>query len=79
MPKKTRDYKFKKDCSCGLCKPLPGHRYHPQYGFDLDAVKDIPCLNCGKKIGDSEYTLELVYERFGGMMFNHKNCKAVKA
>jgi hypothetical protein len=63
------------DCDCGLCKPLPGKRYDPEYGFDLDAVKDVNCLTCDTPIGEEPYSLVTMLARFGTMSFVHKRCE----
>ncbi len=64
----------KKQCNCGLCKPEPGKRYHPVYGFDLDAVPEKYCLRCNTPIGTEEYVLETAVARFGTMQVLHKRC-----
>lgn len=63
-----------KGCDCLLCKPIPGKRAHPRYGYDLDKVKDSPCLMCKEPIGDEEYYEYTPLARFGSMMFIHRKC-----
>lgn len=61
-------------CTCGLCAPVPGKRYDPEWGFDLDKVAGMSCLSCGEKIGDEPYELDLGWARFGSMSFKHRRC-----
>lgn len=63
------------NCDCGLCKPKPGVRVHPEYGYDLDAVAAIECLMCGDPIGSEDYYEYPVWARFGQMFFIHERCR----
>jgi hypothetical protein len=65
---------MEKPCNCGLCNPQPGRRYHPKYGYDLDAVSQKECLMCGEPIGSEPYKEVLTWARFGQMLFVHKRC-----
>lgn len=65
----------KSDCSCLLCKPVPGRRSHPKYGYDLDMVREQECLSCHHKIGDEPYVEQLAWARFGSMSFVHQRCE----
>lgn len=62
------------DCTCGLCRPEPGKRYHPKWGYDLDKVKDVHCSRCGEPIGNEPYVEITDLARFGQMFFHHKRC-----
>lgn len=62
-------------CSCLLCKPVPGRRAHPIYGYDLDRVAPIKCAICAKRIGKGPYYEEPTQARFGTMRFVHQRCE----
>jgi hypothetical protein len=62
------------ECNCLLCKPVPGKRGHPQYGYDLDAVAGEVCVVCRELIGKGPYVHSLTFERFGSMGFLHVGC-----
>lgn len=49
-------------------------RFHPVYGYDLEAVPKVRCLHCGEPIGDEEYVEVTLLARFGQMFFLHKRC-----
>ena len=69
-----------KDCDCLLCQPDPARRGHPVYGYELDKVPAMVCVDCGEWIGDEPYVEELGTARFGQMSFRHQRCETpVKA
>jgi hypothetical protein len=65
-------------CKCLLCRPVPGKRVHPVYGYDLDQVGAQPCVECGKSIMGAAYVEELGMARFGSMQFRHAACETEK-
>lgn len=65
----------KVDCDCGKCEPVPGKRYDPNYGYDLDKVRDVHCMMCDTPIGDEPYSEVIALARFGTMSFVHKRCE----
>ena len=68
----------KHECTCLLCRPVPGKRPHPVYGYDLDLVAVQRCAKCGDLIGAEPYAEELGMARFGQMRFIHSRCESEK-
>ena len=68
----------KHECTCLLCRPVPGKRPHPVYGYDLDLVAVQRCAKCGGLIGDEAYVEELGMARFGQMRLMHSRCENEK-
>ena len=65
-------------CQCLLCKPVPGKRAHPVYGYDLDLAKTTKCPRCGVVIGEEPYVEDLSMARFGQLNVLHARCESEK-
>lgn len=51
-----------------------GQRLHKKWGYDLDKVKHVNCMRCGKPIGKKSYVEDTAFARFGQMFFYHTTC-----
>jgi len=65
-------------CTCLLCRPVPGRRAHPKYGYDLDKVANMECMHCNNLIGQEAFVEQMSLARFGSMSFVHKRCETLK-
>lgn len=66
-------------CNCLLCRPVPGRRAHPVWGYDLDLAPSRHCMYCDALIGGEPCVGITDLARFGQMFFARERCnKAVK-
>jgi len=73
----SHKHRVREGCDCGLCVP-DGRKVHPVYGYELDKVHAMCCVNCSELIGEDAYVEEPGMARFGDMRFIHIRCETDK-